>query len=673
MNKKNELIGILWFVIGIFLLISLLPVRDGNYLGLIGKYVQAIFLYLFGLSSYLFPFIFGTIGYFNFINEKFEKPYFKIAGVSLFILGLCLFFYLVGLSDSNSNIVGFLVGNAIIKIMDRLGAYLVCFLTFILSIYFLEFDEIFKRSIDYVIQILKQRFKKKREDFKPVKVEDKVPEVKPKKEQKKIIKKKVEEEKTPVVTVVDSKKIKYELPPLDLLNEVDTTVSFKEDLRANEEIIKKTLKNFGIDVEILRTVKGPVVTRYEVKPAPGTKVNKIVSLTNDLALALKATHIRIIAPIPGESAVGIEIPNKKYSIVRLREIIQSELFTKFTGILPIPIGKDVNGEILISDLVDMPHLLIAGATGSGKSVCLNSIIISLLYRFNPNELKLLLIDPKRVELTLYNGLPHLYSPVINDAKKATDALKLLSKDMQDRYSKLSTVNARDIVSYNEVAKEKLPYIVVVIDELADLMLISAREIEEVIMRLAQLARGVGIHLIFATQRPSVDIITGVIKANFPSRIALQVFSKVDSRVILDTGGAEELLGKGDMLVYLSGFPKPVRAQCAYVSETEIKRVINFWKKQGKPEYRETLTKDEIKISDEEDMDELFKKALILVKERRRASATLIQGALHISGGKAANLISIMETKGLISPSIGSKPRDIYYDKIDELLEGMEKK
>ncbi|MFH1825564.1 MAG: DNA translocase FtsK [Candidatus Firestonebacteria bacterium] len=679
MSKKHELIGILWFVLSIFLMISLLSFSGGNYLGLIGKYVQSVFLYLFGLSSYLFPFIFGVIGYFTFVDKKFEKPHFKIIGSSLFIIALCLLFYLLGLSNSESNMLGFLIGLGVIKTTSRLGGYIFCVITFVLSIYFLEFEEIFKNLLSNIIQILKQKFNK------PVKIEDKIQkkdehkeEIKPRKLQKKDIKKEIKEEKpslgTPLVSPASSGAwVKYELPLMDLLNNIPTTVSFKEDLRANEETIKKTLKNFGIDVEISRTVKGPVVTRYEIKPAPGTKINKIVSLSNDLALVLKATHIRIIAPIPGESAVGIEIPNKKYSLVTLKEVIQSDRFANFKGVLPVSVGKSVDGEVLVYDLAEMPHLLVAGATGSGKSVCLSTIIISLLYKFTPYELKLLLIDPKRVELSLYKDLPHLYSPVINDAKKATDALKLLNKDMQDRYNKLSQVNARDIISYNKVAKEKLPYIVVVIDELADLMLVSAREIEEAITRLAQMARGVGIHLIFATQRPSVDIITGVIKANFPSRIALQVFSKVDSRVILDTGGAEDLLGKGDMLMYLAGFPKPVRAQGAYVCESEVKKIINFWNGQGKPIYYGPDEKENISLSDTEEMDELFKKALILIKERKRASATLIQGALHISGGNASNLISIMETKGLISPSTGSKSREIYFDKIDELLDKFDKK
>ena len=316
----------------------------------------------------------------------------------------------------------------------------------------------------------------------------------------------------------------------------------------------------------------------------------------------------------------------------------------------------------------MPHLLVAGATGAGKSVCLNSIIISLLYKFNPDELKLLLIDPKRVEFALYNEMPHLYTPVITDVKRASQALRHLVKDMTDRYDKLAKAHARDIISYNKKAEVKLPYVVVIIDELADMMLLAAREIEDVITRLAQLARGVGIHLIFATQRPSVDVITGVIKANFPSRIALQVFSKVDSRVILDMGGAEDLLGKGDMLFSLASFPQPLRCQCSFISTTEIKKIMDFWTEQGKPTLVEIETKSSegMKEGDGED-NELFINALIFVKERKRASVQLLQGAFHISGGRATNLISLMESKDLIGPGQGNKPRDIYYDRIEEIL------
>lgn len=668
MNKKNEIQGIVFFIVAIFLFIALIPHHaNKNYLGLVGRYTYEAFMFLFGMTSYFFPFIFGVVGYYRFKDEKIEKAKLKITGLSLFIVSSCLLFYLLCLEKSGNDNLGYVLGVVIIKTTSKLGGYLFCLLAIIIAVYLLELDDYPKTLLSKLIYRLKQNVAEKDSQKKQKKEQPvvKIPQLKdipniPKEELK--VKKVVKPS-----TVLKSD---FELPPLSLLDTVSTdSQSAKEDLKLYEDIIKKTLLTFGVEVEILKTVKGPVVTRFEVKPAPGTKINRIVNLANDMALALKATHIRIIAPLPGIGAVGIEVPNKKATLVTLREVLDSEIFKEFDGGLPVVIGKTIDGENIIADLSDMPHLLVAGATGSGKSVCLNSIIVSLLYRFNPMELKLLLIDPKRVEFTLYNNLPHLYTPVINDPKKATAALKLLSEDMQSRYNKFSEIGARDIYSYNKVAEEKMSYIVVVIDELADLMLIAAREIEEIITRLSQLARGVGIHLVFATQRPSVDVITGVIKANFSSRIALQVFSRVDSRVILDTSGAEDLLGKGDMLFYLASFPQPLRAQCSFVSTGEIKKVIDFWKKQSKPSFNEVSIESEKTGMNEtgEDSTELFKNALKLVKERKRASATLLQGALHVSGGKAANLISIMETKGIIGPSLGSKPREIYFDKIEEVL------
>ncbi|MEI6846201.1 MAG: DNA translocase FtsK, partial [Candidatus Firestonebacteria bacterium] len=428
------------------------------------------------------------------------------------------------------------------------------------------------------------------------------------------------------------------------------------------------LNDFGVRVAPYRAVVGPVITRFEITVFEGQKVNKIVSLSNELAMALRATHIRIIAPIPGKNAVGIEVPNADSSTVSLKSMLDSPAFNNPKFRLPISIGKTVDGVVTIADLADMPHLLVAGATGAGKSVCLNSIIVSLIYKFKPDELKLLLIDPKRVEFSLYNDIPHLYTPVITDVRKASEALKYLCRDMVDRYDKLSKAHARDIVTYNSKAEVKLPYIVVIIDELADMMLLAAREVEDVITRLAQLARGVGIHLVFATQRPSVDVITGVIKANFPSRIALQVFSRIDSRVILDTGGAEDLLGKGDMLFSLASFPQPVRCQCPFISSSEIKNVMDFCKAQGKPEMISIEVKSETGAGEGSGEDnELFLNALTFVKERKRASVQLLQGAFHISGGRATNLISLMESQGIIGPGIGNKPRDINFDRLEEAL------
>ncbi|MFH1074991.1 MAG: DNA translocase FtsK 4TM domain-containing protein [Candidatus Firestonebacteria bacterium] len=705
MNKKHELIGIGWFAASLFLFILLLfGLLAGSNMGLAGRLIKMAFFYVFGYASFIVPVIFGIIGYYGFKKDEPKKPVYKIGGISLFLLASCLFLYLIGVSAVNENMLGYVLGLGLEKLVSSIGSWIVFGVMVIFSLYFLELEYLPKNAIT----VLWKKYLEWRK-FKKEKQEEKKLERSRKQEVKKAIKEEkrqiqtFEKEKTKTEPVrIDATrgdfKVKpaekrqektsrsvseaeteskapqgelkeYVLPSYSLLADYESAVKMgKEDFRENENIIKLTLSNFGIEVEPSRTVMGPVVTRYEVKVAAGQKVNKIVALSNDLAMALRATHIRIIAPIPGTNAVGIEVPNKKYSTVSLKSIISSSEFNNPSYRLPVSIGKTVDGENMVADLADMPHLLVAGATGAGKSVCLNSIIVSLLYKFRPEDLKLLLIDPKRVEFSLYNDIPHLYTPVITDVRKAFEALKHLCRDMVDRYNKLSQAHARDIVSYNKKAGVKLPYIVVVIDEHADMMLLAAREIEDVITRLAQLARGVGIHLVFATQRPSVDVITGVIKANFPSRIALQVFSKVDSRVILDTGGAEDLLGKGDMLFSLASFPRPVRCQCSYISTAEIKDIMDFWKEQGKPEMVSIEAKSETgngECSDED--NDLFLNALVFVKERKRASVQLLQGAFHISGGRATNLISLMESRGIIGPGIGNKPRDINFDGIEEIL------
>ena len=706
MNKKHELIGIGWFAVSLFIFIFLLfGLFAGQDMGLAGRAIKLAFFYIFGYASFIVPVIFGFIGYYSFKKDEPKKPVYKIGGISLFLLASCLFLYLIGVSVENENMLGYLLGIGLEKLISSIGAWIICGIMVIFSLYFLELEYLPKNAITLLweryLEWRKFRKEKKEEgkEERLKKQEEKVAKTANKERQRQIQiveKEKIKQDPVRIDAAREERKAKpversskpllksgagiknsledgetkeYTLPPFSLLADYESAVKMgKEDFRENENIIKLTLFNFGIDVEPSRTVMGPVVTRYEVKVAAGQKVNKIVALSNDLAMALRATHIRIIAPIPGTNAVGIEVPNKKYSTVSLKSIIDSAEFNNPSYRLPVSIGKTVDGENMIADLADMPHLLVAGATGAGKSVCLNSIIVSLLYKFRPEDLKLLLIDPKRVEFSLYNDIPHLYTPVITDVRKASEALKHLCRDMVDRYDKLSKAHARDIVSYNKKAEVKLPYVVVIIDELADMMLLAAREVEDVITRLAQLARGVGIHLVFATQRPSVDVITGVIKANFPSRIALQVFSKVDSRVILDTGGAEELLGKGDMLFSLASFPRPVRCQCSYISTAEIKEIMDFWKAQGEPEMVSIEVKSETGEGEGSGEDnELFLNALFFVKERKRASVQLLQGAFHISGGRATNLVSLMESKGIIGPGVGNKPRDIYFDKIEEIL------
>lgn len=458
--------------------------------------------------------------------------------------------------------------------------------------------------------------------------------------------------------------IPYELPSLDLLNQVEVLPN-KEDKKRivkKAKVLEETLRNFGVEAKVIQVSKGPVITRYELQPSVGVKVSKIVNLSDDIALNMAAPAIRIEAPIPGKAAIGIEIPNKDVSTVTLKEVIDSNGFQNNTARIPFALGKDISGNPVIADISKMPHLLVAGATGSGKSVCINTLILSILFSAKPENVKLLLIDPKVVELNQYNGIPHLLIPVVTDPKKATSALNWAVQEMTRRYQLFAENGVKDIGSYNDKQlPERLPFIVIIIDELADLMMVAANDVEDAICRLAQMARAAGLHLILATQRPSVDIITGVIKANIPSRIAFSVASQTDSRTILDMGGAEKLLGKGDMLFYPIGANKPVRVQGAFVSEKEVDRVVTFIKGQiEKPQYEtEIINKiDNGEIMDMSGSDEYFDRAMEIVVESQQASISMLQRRLRIGYNRAARLIDEMEEKGIIGPHEGSKPRQV---------------
>lgn len=464
-------------------------------------------------------------------------------------------------------------------------------------------------------------------------------------------------------------KYEYDLPSTDLLNQVDYLPN-KEDKKkivSKAKTLEETLKNFGVQAKVLQVSKGPTITRYELQPSTGVKVSKIVNLSDDIALNLAAPAIRIEAPIPGKAAIGIEIPNDDITTVTLKEIIDSEKYKTSAFNLPFSLGKDISGSPIVTDISKMPHLLIAGATGSGKSVCINTLILSLLYKATPETVRLLLIDPKVVELNQYNGIPHLLIPVVTDAKKATSALNWAVQEMTQRYKMFGENGVKDITGYNEkTLGDKLPFIVIVIDELADLMLVAPNDVEDSICRLAQMARAAGIHLIIATQRPSVDVITGVIKANIPSRIAFAVASQTDSRTILDMGGAEKLLGKGDMLFHPIGSSKPTRIQGAFVSEQEVERVVTFIKEQiEKPSYEtdiiEKIDKSNI-VEENLDSDELFEDALKIIVENQQASISMLQRRLKVGYNRAARLIDEMEAKGIVGPHEGSKPRQVLVDK-----------
>lgn len=459
--------------------------------------------------------------------------------------------------------------------------------------------------------------------------------------------------------------VKIDLP-LDLLNS-KTTKPSAGDIKASLEIIKTTLEKFGIPVEMGEVSVGPTVTQYTLKPDEGIKLSRITSLNNDLSMALAAHPVRIEAPIPGKSLVGIEVPNRSVAIVPLREVLESDVFKKRKSNLMTALGKDVSGAVWLDNISKMPHLLVAGATGSGKSVMLNTMIVSLLYQNNPDDLKFIMVDPKRVELTIYNGLPHLLTPVITEVSKTINALKWCLNEMDRRFETLSQTHKRDIASYNETAKEKMPYIIFIIDELADLMVVAAKDMEAGIVRLAQMARAVGIHLVLATQRPSVNVITGTIKANMPARIAFSVASGIDSRTILDSLGAEKLLGRGDMLFSNVSLSKPKRIQGALITDQEIKRIVNYIKeKSGAPNYiTEIVERQKVRgvagvgiDGASDDDDELLQEAKELIINSGKASASFLQRRLSVGYARAARLLDLLEEMGIIGPSNGAKPREI---------------
>jgi S-DNA-T family DNA segregation ATPase FtsK/SpoIIIE len=471
------------------------------------------------------------------------------------------------------------------------------------------------------------------------------------------------------------------LPSLDLLDDPPPGRNKevqRESLEMNARRLEKKLADFGVQGEVVEILPGPVITMYEFKPAPGVKISKVASLSDDLALTLRASSIRIVAPIPGKAAIGIEIPNNQREMVFLKQILSSSAYHESNLKLPIALGKDITGAPVITDLSRMPHLLVAGATGTGKSVSINTMINSLLFKVPPEMVRFLMIDPKRIELSIYQDIPHLLHPVVIKPKEATKALRWAVQEMERRYMLLSDLGVRNIEAYNrklqkgakassspdtqEPGKKPLPYIILIIDELADLMMASSREVEEAITRLAQMARAAGIHLIIATQRPSVDVLTGIIKANFPTRISFQVSSKVDSRTILDGIGAEHLLGDGDMLFMPPGVGRVIRIHGAFVSEDEIKRVTDFLREQQKPEYDESIlsaAQEEAEDEGELERDEKYDQAVDIVLQSGQASISMIQRKLRVGYNRAARMIEVMERDGIVGPSDGVRPRDVY--------------
>jgi S-DNA-T family DNA segregation ATPase FtsK/SpoIIIE len=647
--------------------------------GLAGRYLAFGLKIIFGRVAFAFPFFF-LLGSFLFFSKEITHQakirvllgfflILLIAGSFLSLLNKPEFKNLEKIKESGGYL-GFFISFFLEKIFAFWGSLVILSALIIFS-FFLILEEPLKSKINsffkFILSIFSKFFFSLKNFFKknltkkerPIQFRKKDIEIEEIIEDKDFGLIKSKEKKT-FKPLVLKKSLKTELP-IDLLSYHERRAEAR-DIEQGKYIIKKTLENFGIKVEMGEVKVGPTVTQYTLKPAEGVKLSSITSLTNDLALALAAHPIRIEAPIPGQSLVGIEVPNKKIAIVSLREILESDIFKKRISNLTIPLGKDVAGQVWLADLGKMPHLLISGATGSGKTVMINSIICSLLYQNSPQNLRFILIDPKRVELVLFNDLPHLLCPVITTLPEAISALKWAISEMENRFQIFNKSRTRDLESHNKISEEKLPYIVIIIDELADLMIAASKEIESLIIRLAQMARATGIHLILATQRPSVDIITGLIKANITSRIAFAVASMTDSRTILDFSGAEKLLGRGDMLFISPSLSKPKRLQAPYVSDEEIKKIVEFLRNISEPEYLDEITnfqpKEEVKEEEFLENDELLDQAREIVIKTGKASATLLQRYLRIGYARAARLLDLLEKEGTIGPPEGAKPRRV---------------
>tara|TARA_B100000579_G_scaffold434672_1_gene456060 strand:- start:2249 stop:4333 length:2085 start_codon:yes stop_codon:yes gene_type:complete len=627
-----------------------------NFFGIYGSLISDFLLQSFGLISFLLLATFISWGFKLIVKKQIEKIILKMFFIVLYLIFGCTYVYTAYnksfwlIDNGNSGFLGEITYVFLYKYFPIIeNQYSNIFLIVFTVIFFLLASDINIKNLIYgFLNYLKKLFINK----KPIETNENFVE-------KNIKEISLNEEKSQQSFLFEKSSIanerknseKFKLPSIELLkkNISKTNLTDLNKNRPTADFMEKILLDFGINGKIKKINNGPVVSLYEFEPAPGVKVSKIVNLSDDLARNTSSTSARV-SVIPGKNTVGIEIPNELRESVNLREIISNEKFQKKDIKLPIALGKSISGSPLIADLTSMPHLLIAGTTGSGKSVCVNTIITSLLYKLNPDICKFILIDPKMLELSSYEGIPHLLTPVITDAKKATSALGWTVKEMNSRYKLMSKVGVRNIDGYNSKHKLKMPYIIVVVDEMSDLMLVAGKEIENYIQKLSQMARAAGIHIIMATQRPSVDVITGTIKANFPTRISFQVSSKIDSRTILGEQGAEQLLGKGDML-FMSSANRIVRIHGPYVSENEIEKISSVLRAQGEPEYVEDITieKNESLVPESDDeKDELYSRALEIIKSEGKASTSFLQRKLQIGYNRAARIIDIMEEKGIVS-------------------------
>ncbi len=670
-KRTFEFIGLLLISLGLLLLISFTTYspndpsviygnsRDTieNLFGIYGSFISDFLLQSFGLISFLLLLTFASWGINLIIFKQLNKIILKIFFVTLYLIFGCTFFY-TSLDNSywlidngNSGFVGEISYSLLNNYFPDLNqSYLKVSLLILTIIFFTLASEIkvlnFLKKIQGASNFLnKKKLDGNKDELDKVQYNDNINEDNT--QQSFLFEKERNDNEK-----IQKKQEKFILPSLDLLEKFSlkmSTENFNKN-RPSQDFMEKILLDFGIDGKIKKVNNGPVVSLYEFEPAPGVKVSKIINLSDDLARNTSSTSARV-SIIPGKNTVGIEIPNDKREDVLLKEILSNERFLKKEIKLPIALGKSISGSPIIGDLTSMPHLLIAGTTGSGKSVCINTIIISLLYKLNPSLCKLILIDPKMLELSAYEDIPHLLTPVITDAKKAASALGWTVKEMNNRYRLMSKVGVRNIDGYNLKHSLKMPYIVVVVDEMSDLMLVAGKEIENYIQKLSQMARAAGIHIIMATQRPSVDVITGTIKANFPTRVSFQVSSKIDSRTILGEQGAEQLLGKGDML-FMSSANRIIRIHGPYVSDKEIEKITSVLRAQGSPEYVEDITTYEKNnlgdLNNSDDNDELFSQAVDIIKSEGKASTSFLQRKLQIGYNRAARIIDMMEEKGIVS-------------------------
>ena len=699
-----------------------------NFVGVIGAYLGGALFFAIGYASFAIPILIVFWATSKILKYKSQKLIFRLIGS---VIALCSISGLFSMLRSGSEVenfkvggmVGFTISNFMLRYFGAIGAFIIIGVLLTLSLLLatdfliIPFTKYLLRAISALTGRIKapQRLKEpvfkftKKEKPQTIETTKKIelpgglrikpaPKMEPKAEQKieqpklaskelppekprEIIKEKIVQrdasEEMKVVKPTPVPKPECKLPSIDLLESPPPIEERKimDDVKVNSDILEGTLRDFGIETKVVQVNQGPVITRYELQPAPGVKVHKITALSDDIALAMKAQSIRIVAPVPGKGTVGVEVPNSESTVVYLKEVLESPEFKESKSKLKLALGKSISGHAVVAELGDMPHLLIAGTTGSGKTVCVNCLIMSLIFTATPDELKFLMIDPKMVELSIYNGLPHLLCPVVTDPKKVSSALSWLVNEMESRYKIFAEAGARNIDIYNDKVRNGtikephalIPYIIVMIDELADLMLVAQTDIESAITRLAQLSRAVGIHIVLATQRPSVDVITGVIKANFPARISFKVATKVDSRTVLDINGADKLLGRGDLLFLQPGTEKPIRAQGTLVTDSEIEKAVNFMKSQRGADYNEEILSAQKKQSFKTfERDEVYEEAVKMVLQTKQASVSMLQRRLGLGYTRAARLIDMMEEEGIVGSYQGSKPRVILIENLDEI-------